>query len=533
MSRERASGVLLHPTSLPSPYGIGDVGTAAHRFVDWLAAAGQQYWQLLPLVPPDEGGSPYQSVSAFAGNPLLISPDSLSEDGLLDTEQLALAAKRCGHAVTTVDYPLAFQVKAELLRAAATRFFALPDSAALRRDYDCFRATQRGWLDDYATFLALREMNQGRAWTEWDHGVDAEQRPLAAADEQLQASKEFHRFEQWACARQWDALREHARRVGVALIGDLPIYVAEDSADVWAHRDLFELDESGRPRLVAGVPPDYFSETGQLWNNPLYDWQANRDQGYRWWTDRVRAVLGRVDVVRLDHFRGFEAYWAVDAGEPDARNGRWLPGPGAELFDSIRRNLEENSVDGREGSPSANQRDAPPPAIPVWQRLPFIAENLGHITAEVDALQQATGLPGMVVLQFALLGEIEGHFDPATIAPETVAYTGTHDNNTTRGWFEQEVLPHPEKLENLRRFTKASCPEAVAWEIIEVAWHSSAAVAVAPVQDLLGLPAGARMNRPGTSHHDAPNWAWRLEPGQLGEELAGSLRALTEAADRA
>jgi len=339
---------------------------------------------MLPLAPCDEGGSPYQSVSAFAGNPLLISPERLYEDGLIRPEELDAAADdQASAGRARVEYPRALAMKQRLLRSAAERFAALDHGDPLRRQCREFAEENAAWLHDYATFLALRDANDERPWVEWTEGVDKQRRPLPAAVERLQSAIDFHRFEQFIFSRQWSRLREYAHRAGIQMIGDLPIYVSQDSADVWAHRELFELDASGRPTLVAGVPPDYFSENGQLWNNPLYDWEANRQQGFRWWIDRVRTVLDRVDVVRLDHFRGFEAYWAVPAGEPDARSGQWLPGPGKEFFDAVRDAL-------------------PPSCCPALLHdcgtLPFIAENLGHITREVDARQHAVGLPGMVVL---------------------------------------------------------------------------------------------------------------------------------------
>jgi 4-alpha-glucanotransferase len=499
---------------LPGRFGIGDLGPGAHALVDWLRRAGQHYWQMLPLGPPDEGGSPYQSLSAFAGNPLLISPDRLVEDGLLEPADLEGCARSANG---RVDYPCVFAAKDRMLRRAAERFFEGGGSDGLGDAFETFCHDEGQWLEDYALFLALRELNGSAAWIDWTEHVDRDKRPRQQSAAIFEPVARFHRFVQWQFARQWSALRDHAAEAGIRLVGDLPIYVSHDSADVWAHRDLFELEDDGRRRLVAGVPPDYFSSTGQLWNNPLYDWDANRAQGYRWWIERMHAVLGRVDLVRLDHFRGFEAYWAVPAGEADARGGAWMPGPGRELFDAIAQCL----------APEERQGAAPGCA------LPLIAENLGHITEEVDALQHEVGLPGMIVLQFALLGAIKGPFEPTGIDPATFVYTGTHDNNTSRGWFDQEVVDDAERLQSIRRFVTAQSSETVAWELIELAWGSSAAVAIAPVQDVLNLPAEARMNTPGTSGAGSGNWTWRVDADALTSALADRLAELTARTGRA
>lgn len=515
MTPQPACGVLLHPTSLPGRFGIGDIGPEAFRFVDWLAGSGQAFWQFLPLGPPGEGDSPYQSLSAFAGSPLLISPEALAAEGLLCFDELRSAEGACAGSVGRVDFVLAERVKSRLLEAACDRFDAIAATHPLQADFDGYRALQAEWLDDFALFMALREANDRQAWTSWHSGVDRRKEPLPDGAGQLRRRVRFHSFVQWLFSRQWQALRRYANERGVRLIGDLPIYVSHDGADVWANRDLFQLAPDGLPSVVAGVPPDYFSETGQLWNNPLYDWQANQRQGYDWWIQRVRALLDRVDFIRLDHFRGYQAYWEIPAGALTAEQGHWVPGPGADLFEAIDRAILCRSGERGDGHTS----------------LPFIAENLGHITHDVDQLQRRLRLPGMIVLQFALTGAIEGDFNPAAIDYNTVVYTGTHDNNTARGWLEEEVSRHPEQFDRIRRFVSAR-PETVAWELIEVAWRSSARLAMTTVQDVLNLGSPSRMNRPGTITAQHPNWSWRVPPGALSRHLQDRLAQLTSDAGR-
>ncbi len=510
MALLRSSGVLLHPTSLPGRFGIGDLGPEALRFVDWLAEGGQTHWQFLPLGPPGDGNSPYQSLSAFAGNPLLISPEALAADGLLAEPDLRGAEEECDGRVEQVDFPGVEVVKNHLLAVAGERFNALPAGHPLLRDFDRFCHRQSAWLNDFTVFMALREANDQQAWTCWRRHVDERKLPLQGVVAELSGRTRFHAFVQWAFDRQWQALRQYANDRRVRLMGDLPIYVSHDGAHVWGGRELFQLDADGRPTAVAGVPPDYFSETGQLWNNPLYDWPANRRQGYAWWIRRVEALLERVDWIRLDHFRGYQAYWEVPAGAPTAEQGRWMPGPGVELFQALEQSLEPQAPRG-----TTDRR-----------RLPLIAENLGLITADVDELQHRLGLPGMIVLQFALAGAVEGDFDPAQIDANTVVYTGTHDNNTTRGWFEHELLHRPHQLERVRQYV-AGYPETIAWELVEVAWRSSGTISIAPLQDILSLDATSRMNRPGTNSAEHANWTWRVSPGALDRDLCDRLARLT------
>ncbi|HSM50793.1 MAG TPA: 4-alpha-glucanotransferase, partial [Thermoanaerobaculia bacterium] len=491
----RGAGLLLHPTSLPSRFGAGDLGPEAASFLDWAARAGQSVWQVLPLGPTGMGNSPYGCLSAFAGNPLLVSPELCRDEGLLGEDDLARAESPGGD---RVDFAAAAGSRERQLRHAFTAFRESP-SESLSRAFAEFREApeQATWLRDWALFAALKAGHGGRAWTDWDPEL-RDRRPgaLAAAERRLGEELEYHRFVQFLFFRQWSALRDRTRAAGVELLGDLPIYVAADSADVWAHRELFELDGASQPLRVAGVPPDYFSATGQLWGNPLYRWDRLRESGYAWWIERLRANLRLTDRVRLDHFRGFAGFWAVPAGEATAEGGTWVEGPGAELFEAIAAALGG---------------------------LPLVAEDLGVITPDVTALRDRFGLPGMKVLQFG--------FDPGSdhaphrLVPHSVVYTGTHDNDTTRGWFESLD-------EGARRrvlLYTGGTPETISWDLLRTAYTAVAELAIAPVQDLLGLDGSARMNRPGS---DAGNWGWRLAPGSLGGDLAERLAELVAVAGR-
>lgn len=491
----RASGVLLHPTSLPGP-GVGDLGQPTLRWLDWLADAGQGLWQILPLVPVDGGGSPYSGLSALAGNPLLLSPELLARDGLLEAGE----AEDGEFSAECVDFPGVLRWKDALLRRAHEAFRAGRGDRALEAEFAEHRRRNAGWVEDYALFRALRDRFGGKAWAEWAPPLrDREPGALEQAREDLAGEVERHAFGQFLFDRQWGAVRREAAARGIRIIGDVPIFVSHDSADVWAHRDLFELDGQGRPTVVSGVPPDYFSETGQRWGNPLYRWDVMRERGYAWWTERFRRTLEQVDFARVDHFRGFEAYWEVPAEEETALNGTWQPGPGTRLF----RALEE------EMGP-----------------LPLIAEDLGLITPEVEALRDELGFPGMRVLHFAFGDDEKNPHLPANHVANSVAYTGTHDNDTSRGWWE--AAGKAERA-GLRKLTPA--PEGeIHWGMIETVFRSDAAVAIVPVQDVLGLGSEARMNTPGTAEG---NWAWRLREGVLTPELAARLRELTVASGRA
>jgi 4-alpha-glucanotransferase len=491
----RSSGLLLHPTSLPGPFGIGDLGPAAVAFVDALARARQGWWQLLPIGPTGYGDSPYQCFSAFAGNPLLVSPERLVADGLLAPSDLP-APRPEGR----VEFEQVIGEKARLLQRAFERFQA-SGAPALRRELEGFVEAEAAWLEDYALFMALKAAHGGVAWTGWDPALTARQpQALAAARGRLAGAIGLERFAQFLFFRQWRELKAHAATRGVRLIGDAPIFVAHDSADVWAHADLFQLRPDGRPAVVAGVPPDYFSATGQRWGNPLYDWEAMARTGHAWWVERLRTVHRLFDLVRLDHFIGFHRYWEVPGDAATAAGGTWRQGPGASLFDAAAAALGPLSI---------------------------IAEDLGLVTPEVEALRRRYGLPGMRVLQFAFAGAVEQRFLPHHHDPASVVYTGTHDNDTTRGWFSGAT---PAERAGLERYLGQPCrEESVSWQLMRLAWGSVAALAVAPVQDLLSLGREARMNVPG---QPTGNWRWRLRPGQLDEPLLARLAELTATFER-
>lgn len=505
---DRASGVLLHPTSFPSRFGTGDLGHEAYQFVDWLAAAGQSYWQVLPLNPVDAGYSPYQSPSSFAGNPLLISLEKLVEEELLTPEELDQAAIAGAYGSGSASFELAFERKMPLLHRAAERFHQLHEDHELQVAFRSFCSAQAGWLDQMALFEALKGANAGRPWTTWTHLVDHWHYPGSEAITVLQEPIFVAKFQQFMFFRQWNELRAYARNKGLLIIGDVPIYVAHDSADVWSNRRFFQLNEAGQALQVAGVPPDYFSATGQLWNNPVYDWRALEEDEYGWWARRLQAVMEAVDLVRLDHFRGFEAYWSVPAGHLTAEQGTWVPGPGHRLFDALKRQLR----------------------MPAGMtRLPIIAEDLGTITAQVDELRLSFGLPGMKVLQF-MIAENDP-FQPQEFPPESICYTGTHDNDTTVGWFQSHVAPFADRFDRLRQRIEFS-NEDIAWDLIAVAWKSRSNIAIVPLQDLLSLPSTARMNTPGTFGASARNWIWQFAPGLLTKDLADRLHRLTMANHR-
>ena len=494
----RASGVLLHVTSLPSPYGIGDVGPAALRWIDRLHEADQSWWQALPLGPTGYGNSPYQPLSSFAGNVLLVSPDWLMEDELLqssDREEPPISS-------SAVDYNVVIPFKHRMLERAWANFSA-GARPELRSVFEQFCYDQAHWLEDYALFRALKIRYRGVSYQEWPSEL-VERKPaaLARARQDLAGLINQVCFAQFLLFRQGKRLKEHARAKGVCLIGDLPNFVSPDSSDVWTNPELFLLDEQRRPLVVAGVPPDAFSSQGQLWGNPIYDWDALRLTGYRWWIDRVRALLAHVDVIRLDHFRAFAAAWHIPAGAPTAQSGRWVPGPGADFFSTIRSELGA---------------------------LPFIAEDLGLITRDVYALRDQFHLPGMRVLQFAFDGRSDNPYLPLNYVHNTVVYTGTHDNPTTRGWFEE--LPNDQQ-QHLWNYLKrpGGRGNEVAWELIRLAWSSVAALAIAPLQDVLNLGREARMNVPGSSEN---NWRWRCTEDMLSEDHFDGLLDLTKNSNRA
>jgi 4-alpha-glucanotransferase len=503
----RCSGILLHITSLPAVHGIGDLGDSAHKFVDFLAASGQKIWQVLPLSPTGYGDSPYQCFSALAGNPLFIDLLKLLAEGLLASQDFAGAPQLPSD---FVDYGRVIAFKQTLLRKAAQNFF-ISANAMDSNTFETFCRTNAAWLDDYALFMAGKDFHNGAVWTDWDSGL--RQRDPGVVPNwrrRLSSEIEIHKFAQFEFFRQWERLKHRCQRRGIRIMGDVPIYVAHDSADVWAHPELFQLDERGRPNMVAGVPPDYFSATGQLWGNPIYRWDVLARSGYRWWIDRFRASLKLFDLVRLDHFRGFEAYWEVPAEASTAIEGKWVKGPGKTFFDVLRRKFKE---------------------------LPIVAENLGVITPEVEALRREFGFPGMSLLQFAFGNDPQGpSFRPHNYSRELAAYTGGHDNDTTVGWWTSrgvgESTRTTEDIRKERAFAKAYLGfdnDPINWIFVRTVLASIAAIAIIPLQDVLGLGSEARMNLPGTV---SGNWRWRYPASALTPDIKTKLRELTLLYDR-
>ncbi|MEN6600248.1 MAG: 4-alpha-glucanotransferase [Rectinema sp.] len=536
MNISRSSGVLLHPLSLGGPWPCGTMGDEARLFVDFCTQARLGWWQILPLGPTAFGDSPYQSPSAFAGNPYLIDPQALAAQGLLSREELesyrctrgkesvpsltrskhsernsqdrlSLARPEVGDNTLPslsnhqeyVDYTSLFATNAKLMEAAWSHFRANSVDQE-QSTFDQFCKSNISWLDDYALFTAIKEKEQYRPWYEWPQKLKS--REHSALEEFEKSNKELIcriKFTQFLFFEQWLALKQYANSKGLKLIGDIPIFAAWDSADVWAHRELFQLDEKGRPIRVAGVPPDYFTATGQLWGNPLYDWQAHEQEGYAWWIARVQHSLKLVDALRIDHFRGFEAYWAVPFGEPTAKNGYWEKGPGHRLFDALNRELGE---------------------------LPIIAEDLGFITPEVIELRDSLGFPGMRILQFAFELEEDNQDYPHNYLKHCIAYTGTHDNDTAMGWLSHAPLAAKKRALSYMH----AKPSTFYQDIVRTAWASPAMLAIAPMQDFLGLGTEARMNFPGTT---SGWWRWRMNNESLKPVLAHRIRRLSETYFRA
>lgn len=491
MKFQRSSGILLHPTSFPGRYGIGDLGENAYRFIDFLADTGCKLWQVLPLGPTGYGDSPYQCFSAFAGNPYLVSPDLLLAEGLLthdDFSDMPTWPHR------RVDFGELYRWKPALLEKAYTRLAAAPNTSLLT-EFAAFRLTNAAWLEDFALFMALKEAHGGAPWNTWPSPLRTrEPAALDKARTTLAARTSAVAFAQFLFFRQWEALRAYANSKGIRIIGDIPIFAALDSADVWSHPELFYLNKAGKPTVVAGVPPDYFSPTGQLWGNPLYRWSEHKKSGYAWWIARVHETLKLVDVVRIDHFRGFAGYWEIPGDAPTAQTGHWVKGPGAPLFNAIRKSLGADET------------------------LPIIAEDLGVITPDVVELRDSQGLPGMKVLQFAFSGP-DNVFLPHHYQPNCVVYTGTHDNDTSIAWYA--TAPYHEQ-EFARRYLHVDGSD-IAWSLIRAAWSSVAVFALAPLQDFLSLGTEARMNFPGTP---AGNWTWRMGDGDLSDALRDRIRSI-------
>ena len=502
MNFERSAGLLLHPTSLPGPNGIGTLGAEARNFVDFLAKAGLSLWQILPLGPTGYGDSPYQCLSAFAGNPYIIDPDELAALGLASASEVeACRVPNRGK----VDFGWLFAEKRKLIDNAWENFKRGEGKMRKRgasgavahylgADFAHFSKTNAFWLDDFALFSAIKESRGHDSWNRWPEGLKRrEANALAAFSLAADDSIKRNKFAQYLFHRQWRELRAYANAKKVRIIGDLPIFAAYDSADTWAHPELFLLDQEGKPSKVAGVPPDYFTATGQLWGNPLYDWKSNAKEGYAWWISRIKAALGMVDILRVDHFRGFVEYWAVPAEDKTAAGGSWEKGPGLSLFEAVEAELGD---------------------------LPIIAEDLGFMTGEVQKLRRKLGFPGMKILQFAFESEGDNPDYPHNYKRNSVVYTGTHDNDTCMGWIEGAA---PAAARRALRYIGGR-RATFAWDMIRTAWASPACIAVAPVQDLLALGTESRMNYPGRQES---YWTWRLADGALTEKLARKMRALT------
>ena len=489
----RASGVLLHPTSLPSRFGIGDLGEKAYQFVDFIAKSDQQIWQILPIGPTGYGNSPYLSYSALAGNPLLISPDLLQEQGLLTEEELRHLPE---FPLDRVEFERVIDTKMPLLRRASDRFKDR-GSPVEDEEFKRFCNSQNDWLSDYALFMSLKQAHESKGWNQWPKDI-ASRQPEAMAKWAAELADEilFHKFVQYQFFSQWKKLKHYANHKGIKLFGDIPIYVAHDSVDVWAHKAIFRLDpETGEAALMAGVPPDYFSETGQLWGNPVYNWDELERTNFKWWIRRVEAILEYVDIVRIDHFRGFQAYWAVPQGETTAMSGTWLEAPGDNFFQILDQQLG---------------------------KLPIVAEDLGVITPEVEALRDKFNFPGMKILQFAFDDDRTNGFLPYNYTDRNcIVYTGSHDNNTTVGWFNERS---PEANAKVIDYLGCLCDDGIHWAMIRLALSSVGNTVVLPFQDILGLGSDAKMNTPSQA---AGNWSWRCRAEAFNDELSGRLKYLT------
>ncbi len=497
----RRSGVLLHPTSLPGRFGIGDLGEEAYRFIDFLVASGQSLWQVLPLGPTGYGDSPYQCFSAFAGNALLISPEKLVELELLKKSDLRTVPP---FPIEKVDFGWVIPYKSALLEKAFENFKSSTDTP-LREDFLAFAQKNSDWLNDYALFRALKDNHRGVAWNKWNPKYALrDAAAIAKARDEMHDRIEAQRFFQFLFFKQWTELKAYTNERGIKIVGDVPIFIAYDSADVWTHPPLFKLDEKGRPLVVAGVPPDYFSKTGQLWGNPIYDWERMRETNFQWWIDRFRATLNTVDIIRIDHYRGFAATWEVPARDKTAKNGRWVTVPGRELFTVLKEQL---------GS------------------LPIIAEDLGVITPDVEALRDDFGFPGMRIFQFAFRDRMNIDL-PHNYIPHTVAYTGTHDNDTAVGWFNSKAGAGSTRSAEQIAAEKQFCMnylntkgKEIHWDFIRAVLASVADTAIVPAQDLLGLGSEARMNLPASPQG---NWQWRCKPKALSDKIGQRLKDLTE-----
>ncbi|WZL82087.1 4-alpha-glucanotransferase [Vallitaleaceae bacterium 9-2] len=495
LKNPRQSGVLLHPTSFPGPFGIGDLGTSAYRFIDFLYASGQELWQILPLGPTGYGDSPYQAFSSYAGQPLLISIEKLMEEGLLAPSDIDYRDWD-PHAI---DFGAVIDYKHNLFKKAYDQFIA-NENTELFYAYKGFIHREKDWLSSYALFMAVKDAHDGQVWTSWDPEIAfPDKKAIKKWKSELEYTYNYYRFLQFIFFRQWFELKNYAEQKNVSIIGDIPIFVAFDSADVWANKELFYLDEKGFPTIVAGVPPDYFSATGQLWGNPLYHWKMHKKEHYAWWIKRIEYNLKFVDYLRIDHFRGFESYWAVPYGSPNAIHGEWQDGPGKDLFYAMEKALGKD--------------------------LPIIAEDLGLITPAVRELRDAFNFPGMKILQFAFEDLGNNEFLPFNYTFNSIAYTGTHDNDTTLGWYQQASEASQDKV---RRFMNTDAND-ICWDFIRTCFLSPSNQAVVPLQDILCLGSHARMNRPGIP---AGNWQWRYTQDMLSDFVIHRLSQLSALSGR-
>ena len=490
----RMSGILAHPTSLPSPYGIGDMGKGAYDFVDFLVNSGQTLWQILPLGPTGYGDSPYQSFSAFAGQPLIISPELLKEDGLLSDDDLKDVPTWYSD---KIDYGYVIYYKTNLFKKAFTNFkTVMNDHPDIAKSYSTFLSENSFWLKDYALYMSVKDSYGGASWLSWDEcHKDIKPSDYDSVCDKYSDAMDYYFFIQFEFCYQWQKLKKYANERGIYIVGDIPIFVSMDSADAWSNKKYFKLDSKGFPTAVSGVPPDYFSATGQLWGNPLYDWDALKADNYSWWIHRIRHQLDLVDYLRIDHFRGFEAYWSVPYGEETAINGQWIKGPCEDFFQNLQQIFGDN--------------------------LPIFAEDLGIITPEVEALRDGFGLPGMKILQFAFDSGNDSSFMPHHYTRNSICYTGTHDNDTTRGWYDS--LSDYAK-ERLKLYINSDCSD-VCWDLIRVALASTSRYAIIPITDILSVDTSGRMNMPG---RPSGNWQWRFKDGALTDAVSDKLRTYTQ-----
>ncbi len=495
---ERSAGILLHPTSLPGKFGIGDLGIDAYKFVDFLANSGQTLWQILPLGPTGYGDSPYQSLSAFAGNPLLISPDKLLKEELLSDEDVIPIPDFDSKKVI---FGEVIKYKISILRKAFEHF-RLNNLSEMNNSFLQFCENEKHWLDDYALFMSVKNYSDGKLWTKWETDISRKQESVVKLySEKLKDEIEFQKFVQFIFHNQWFELKKYANSKNIKIIGDLPIFVAFDSADVWANRELFEVDEKGNPLFIAGVPPDYFSATGQRWGNPHYKWEVMEQDDYKWWRERIQSLLKMTDIIRIDHFRGFYNYWKIPGDAPTAEKGKWVLGPGEKFFSTLEK---------------------------YFAKLPIIAEDLGILVPGVYELRDKFNFPGMKILQFAFGSEGEKKFLPHRYPKNCVVYTGSHDNDTTLGWWNSIHNDGTDTKDFFLKYT-GSNGEDVCWDMIKLAYSSVADIVIIPMQDFLRLDTNSRMNFPGKPND---NWAWRFEWSQVEDELSSKIKELTEIYER-